>query len=293
MAAGGRLLPLEGSARLRSASPPRDGAVEVTDDRRTVTLPVREAVPLLARATARSDLSPSARVLADATVLGLRLVAAGRVRPAAGPAGPHWAVADLAAEEEAAVAGIVGTATEAGLDEAETRTTVRGLLDAVADVLPRAAPTAPDARDAPAFAAALGRRLDAARRPDAAGARAQLVSLSLRVEADEDELVAGSVRLVLQVHDEQDPLHLVDAAVLWTGAPEEHGFGDRARIARHHRAACRCRRVAGARPTPRPRRARPDHPRHRRAGQPARRRASRRCGAGRSTCSGRAVSGGT
>ena len=155
MAAGGRLLPLEGSARLRPGSPPRDGAVEVTDDRRTVTLPVREAVPLLARASARADLSPSARVLADATVLGLRLVAAGRVRPAAGPAGPHWAVADLAAEEEAAVAAIIGTAAEAGLDEAEARTTVRGLLDAVADVLPRAAPSAPVAPDGPAFAAAL------------------------------------------------------------------------------------------------------------------------------------------
>ena len=53
----------------------------------------------------------------------------------------------------------------------------------------------------------------------------------MRVEADEEELVAGSVRLVLQVHDEQDPLHLCDAAVLWTesGPAASHGFGDRAR----------------------------------------------------------------
>ncbi len=54
--------------------------------------------------------------------------------------------------------------------------------------------------------------------------------ISLRVEADEEELVAGSVRLVLQVHDEQNPLHLCDAAVLWTARRAgEHGFGDRAR----------------------------------------------------------------
>ena len=46
--------------------------------------------------------------------------------------------------------------------------------------------------------------------------RTQLVTLSLRVEADEDELVAGSVRVVLQVHDEQNPLHVADAALLWT-----------------------------------------------------------------------------
>ena len=230
MAAVGRLLPLDGRARLRPGIPPRDGSVEVADDRRTMTLPVREAVPLLARATSRTDLSPSARLLADATVLGLRLVAAGRVRPASGPGGPHWAVADLEADEEAAVATIVGVATGAGLDEADATTTVRGLLDAVADVLPRAAPTPTAAADGPAFATALGRRLDASRRPDSDGARPQLVALSLRVEADEDELVAGSVRLVLQVHDEQDPLHLVDAAVLWTGSADEHGFGDRARV---------------------------------------------------------------
>ncbi|MCY7396094.1 MAG: DEAD/DEAH box helicase, partial [Nocardioides sp.] len=59
----------------------------------------------------------------------------------------------------------------------------------------------------------------------------QLVRVSLRVEADEEELVAGAVRLVLQVHDEQDPLHLCDAALLWTetGPAASHGFGERAR----------------------------------------------------------------
>ena len=94
----------------------------------------------------------------------------------------------------------------------------------------------PDARVAPggvrrrpaSFHERLARRLEP--RPDA-GDLPQLVRISLRVEADEEELVAGSVRLVLQVHDEQDPLHLCDAAVLWTesGAGASHGFGDRAR----------------------------------------------------------------
>ena len=43
----------------------------------------------------------------------------------------------------------------------------------------------------------------------------ELVRVSLRVEADEEELVGGSVRVVLQVHDERDPLHVCDAALLW------------------------------------------------------------------------------
>ena len=105
------------------------------------------------------------------------------------------------------------------------------MLDAIADAMPRAAPTPAARRRTPSsgsFHERLARRLEP--RPDAADLP-QLVRISLRVEADEEELVAGSVRLVLQVHDEQDPLHLCDAAVLWTesGAGASHGFGDRAR----------------------------------------------------------------
>ncbi len=57
----------------------------------------------------------------------------------------------------------------------------------------------------------------------------ELVRVSLRVEADEEELVGGSVRVVLQVHDERDPLHVCDAGLLWT-EDESHGFGPRARV---------------------------------------------------------------
>jgi hypothetical protein len=65
----------------------------------------------------------------------------------------------------------------------------------------------------------------------------QLVRLSLRVEADEEELVAGSIRIVLQAHDELDPLHVCDAALLYADSPTSpeppgsggHGFGSRAR----------------------------------------------------------------
>ncbi len=61
--------------------------------------------------------------------------------------------------------------------------------------------------------------------------RPHLVSLSLRIEADEQELIDGSCRLVLQVHDERNAAHVADAALLWTesGPDASHGFGDRAR----------------------------------------------------------------
>ena len=103
------------------------------------------------------------------------------------------------------------------------------MLDAVADAMPRAAPTASGVRRSRGRTSSerLSERLR--RYTEPRPELPQLVRISLRVEADEEELVAGSVRLVLQVHDEQNPLHLCDAAVLWTADEQEHGFGDRAR----------------------------------------------------------------
>jgi superfamily II DNA or RNA helicase len=213
-------VPVTGTALLRVGDPPREGVVEFSDERRTVALPIRAALPVLTKAHVRDDLHPSVRLLTGSALLGLRLVAAGRIEPA----DSHWRVGAMSAEDEDRVRSLVG-------DGDDDEVTVRAMLDAIADAMPRAAP-APGARRRPAaptsFHERLARRLQP--RPDA-GDLPQLVRISLRVEADEEELVAGSVRLVLQVHDEQDPLHLSDAAVLWTESGEEatHGFGDRAR----------------------------------------------------------------
>ena len=217
-------VPVTGTALLRVGDPPREGVVEFTDERRTVALPIRAALPILTKAHVRDDLHPSVRLLTSAALLGLRLVAAGRLEPAVAARVPHWRAGPLAREDEDRVRSLVGE----GVDD---EVTVRAMLDAVADAMPRVAPTTA-ARRPPAppesFHERLARRL--APRPDV-GDLPQLVRISLRVEADEEELVAGSVRLVLQVHDEQDPLHLCDAAVLWTesGPAASHGFGDRAR----------------------------------------------------------------
>ena len=43
-------VPVTGPARVRAADPPRDSSVEFSDGATTVSLPVREALPVLARA---------------------------------------------------------------------------------------------------------------------------------------------------------------------------------------------------------------------------------------------------
>jgi superfamily II DNA or RNA helicase len=218
-------VPVTGPATFRAGEPPREGVVEFTDDRRTVSLPIRAALPVLTRSRSRDDLHPSVGLLAGAALLAMRFVAAGKFAPAPGTSTPSWRVAGLDADDEDRIA-LLARSTPA--DEQ----VVRDLLDAVADAMPRAAPTAVDPpvrRPArPTFEQRLQERLSRHQRLDA-GELPQLVTVSLRVEADEEELVAGAVRLVPQVHDEQNPLHLCDAALLWLGNPAEHGFGERAR----------------------------------------------------------------
>jgi superfamily II DNA or RNA helicase len=220
-------VPVTGTATFRAARPPRDGVVEFTDERRTVALPIRAALPVLTKAHSRDDLHPSVGLLSGAALLGLRLVAAGQIEPAG--AEPSWRMGPLAADDEDRVLRLAAARAHEGLTADAAEDVVRSMLDAVADAMPRAAPTGQHRPvvDRPRFEQRLRERLSryAEPRPDLP----QLVRISLRVEADEDELVAGSVRLVLQVHDEQNPLHLCDAAVLWTADEREHGFGDRAR----------------------------------------------------------------
>ena len=221
-------VPVTGTATFRAAQPPRDGVVEFTDERRTVALPIRAALPVLTKAHSRDDLHPSVGLLSGAALLGLRLVAAGQIEPAGSE--PSWRMGPLAADDEDRVLRLAAARAHDGLAADEAEDVVRAVLDAVADAMPRAAPTA---QRRPAVARPRRSSSGCANGSGATPSRApelpQLVRISLRVEADEEELVAGAVRLVLQVHDEQNPLHLCDAAVLWTDDDREHGFGDRAR----------------------------------------------------------------
>ncbi|MCD4532950.1 DEAD/DEAH box helicase [Nocardioides sp. cx-169] len=236
-------VPVTGPATFRPADPPREGVVEFSDERRTVALPIRAALPVLTKAHARDDLHPSVGLLSGAVLLGMRLVAAGRFEPS--DTGRSWRAGPLDADDADRVAMLARSRSYDGLvDDAEAL--VRQVLDAVSDAMPRAAPLA-TARRARTPSSSTGTTTDRAAggsefesRLQARLARhrrtadldlPQLVTISLRVEADEEELVAGAVRLVLQVHDEQNPLHLCDAAALFTehGPDASHGFGERAR----------------------------------------------------------------
>ena len=215
-------VPVTGPAVFTAAATPRDSVVEFTDGRHTVTLPIRGALPVLTRAPARDEAHPSVRLIAGAALLGMRLVAAGSFEPGEG----RWRPAPSAADDDQArrLAG----------DDAEAVRLVHDVVAAVVDALPRSAPS--PTRMARSSRTPFHERLERRLRLHDPGARreeerdlAQLVRLSLRIEADEEELVAGSVRVVPQAHDEQDPMRVCDAALLWTGEGVDHGFGERAR----------------------------------------------------------------
>ncbi len=215
-------VPVSGPATFRAGESPRDGVVEFTGGGRTVAMPIRGALPVLSRAPARDEAHPSVRLIAGAALLGLRIVAAGGFEPS----GTSWRPAPGADDAER-IRRLAG-------DDEVARRLVDDVVAAVVDAVPRSAPAPdrpsralPEAGEAarPSFRERLARRLQQ-HDPESL---AQLVRLSLRVEADEEELRAGAVRVVPQVHDEQDPMRVADAALLWTGEALDLGFGERAR----------------------------------------------------------------
>ncbi len=225
-------IPVSGPARFLPAERPKDSSIEFNDDRRSIVLPLRGALPVLAKARDNNDAHPSVQLLAGTALLGLQLVAAGKFAP--DETGTKWQVAGLEAKDEQRILDLATARTHQDFDSATAEGYVRAMLEALADLLPRTAPSAgPQKRPAGTpddFSEQLKERLDRIRaRGGAEGPN--LVSLSLRLEADEEELAIGSVRLVLQVHSLDNPAHVTDAALLWTeaGPQASHGFGERAR----------------------------------------------------------------
>jgi superfamily II DNA or RNA helicase len=226
-------VPLTGPATLHAGDAPRDATVEFTDDRRTITLPIRAALPVLAKARTADDAHSSVALLAAASLLGLRFVAAGKFVPGDGA----WRLATLDRDDAERVRRLAESRTYADLSTDAAETVVRRVVDAVVDTMPRTAPSSVGHRPAATpprprpHDEVFARRLQdlVSRHRGERSGLPHLVTLSLRVEADEEELVGGACRLVLQVHDERDPLHVRDAASVWEDAPSVHGFGDRAR----------------------------------------------------------------
>ncbi|MEU8619000.1 DEAD/DEAH box helicase [Streptomyces sp. NPDC048623] len=223
-------------------------------------LPVREALPVLARARFAADASPSAAFWGAASLFSLDLVARGLLLPGL-TAGDldAWRVGPLGAEEVAALRDLAASmppsahavplpahGPDAELLLPEPEELLRAFADAVADVLPRT-PAAPLLAGGPAFAA------DERHAPvplpeqcawvaDVAAGHDAGVQLSLRVElvtsgAPDTADAAPSFRVVLQMHAVADPALVADAADVWAGtAPTGVGgaggaaFGPRARM---------------------------------------------------------------
>lgn len=222
-------VPVSGPARLLRAAPPRTSEVEFTaggarGEGRVVRLPINAALPVLTRAHRRDDVHPSVALLGQGALLALRYVADGRVEPAGAEA---WRVGPLDADEHERIRLLAAARTYDGLDAGAAEELVRFLIDAVADTMPRGAPSAV-------------RRPVTRRRRVATGEapRVHQVAITLRVEADDEDLLEGRVRIVPQVHDAGDHTVVTDAALLWVG--EAPAFSGQARID----AATRLRRAA-------------------------------------------------
>ncbi len=219
-------VPLQGPASFTGTHPPRESEVEFSGaglggTARVIRLPMRGAIPVLTRAMRADDAHPSVGLLGGATMLALRLVAAGRIQLA--ETGDAWRVGPLLPEDEDGVRRLALARSHDGADAEQAETVIRELIDAVADSMTRTPYRAP-ARAPDVFHS----RDDRRRVQDEERDLPHEVGLSLRVEAPEEQLAEGLLTLVLQVHDRADTGHVADAAALWLHA--DHGFSRKARL---------------------------------------------------------------
>ncbi|MEV5171125.1 DEAD/DEAH box helicase [Streptomyces flaveolus] len=238
----------EGSpADLDLILPSADGGVERVP-LPVLLLPVRTALPVLARARALPREHRAAAFWRTAYELALGFLARGLLLPGLS-AGDHdaWRVGPLSARD----AELVRELAAAMPPEAhavpltadgppllpEPERLLRAFLDAIADVLPRS-PAAPLVTGGPAYTALEPQHLPVLRAwaDDIAVGHDAGVRLSLRVEASGlDDAVSQAdapvrFRAVLQVHGQSGPADVMDAAGLWAGAATGRAaFAPRAR----------------------------------------------------------------
>ncbi len=292
-------VPVTGPATFRPADPPRDGTIEFTAERRSVTLPIRAALPVLSRARTEPDVHPSVALLGGAALLAGRFVAAGKLAPAVADGRPSWRIDGLDERDRDSVTQLARARAYDDLDPVAAT----ALVDARARCRRRCAaaggaggdhatprPVGLDtsstseepcrlrrAGTPPGGGACRAERADGAMLPE-------LVRISLRVEADEEELVArlGARRAPGPRRARPAPRPGRRAALVGRRVPRLRTAGP---SAREHRAPGGRGGVAGARPAAGPVGARPAHPRRRRDRQPARARRRRSATHG-STCTG-------
>ncbi|WP_091126599.1 DEAD/DEAH box helicase [Nocardioides terrae] len=225
-------VPLTGPAVLTVAARPRDGSITFRDERRTLALPIVSAVPVLTKALAREATHPSVGLLAASAHFALRLVAAGKFEQTS----QGWAPVVLG-DDVQRLRLLAESRAYDGVDTESAESLVWSMVAAVVDAMPAGSMQGAARRAAASVAPRpthkigdrlrerLERHLTHDDRPDVP----DQVSISLRVEADEETLTEGVLRVVLQVHDQDNPLHLADAGALWRDDPRQHDFGPRTR----------------------------------------------------------------
>src|SRR3954454_7903097 len=98
-------------------------------------MPMRGAIPVLTRAIRVDDAHPSVGLLSGATLLAMKLVAAGRVRLS--ETGDSWRVGPLQRDDEDRLRALATARAHADTDVDEAEDVIRQLLDAVADTMTR------------------------------------------------------------------------------------------------------------------------------------------------------------
>ncbi|MET1061310.1 MAG: ATP-dependent helicase, partial [Aeromicrobium sp.] len=191
-------VPLQGRATWVPQHPPRDSEVEFSGPARTIRMPMRGAIPVLTRAMRVEDAHPSVGLLSGATLLAMKLVAAGRVRLS--ETGDSWRVGPLQPDDEDRLRALATARATADTDVDEAEDVIRQLLDAVADTMTRP----PAAHDTGTFTRR--RPLTTTSDPEDPDLPDQ-VRLALRVEAPGEVLEGGGVVVVLQAHDVDDDTH--------------------------------------------------------------------------------------
>lgn len=212
-----------------------------------VLLPVRTALPVLARARALAHAHRAAAFWGASTVLALHLVARGLLLPGLSP-GDHdaWRVGPLGPEDTERIRGLAaamppeahavptGDAEPPRLPHPERL--LRAFLDAVADTLPRS-PAAALVTGGPLYAAQRPQRLPELRpwASEVAAGHDTGLRISLRIEVSgllhetPDESVPR-FRAVPQVHSLTDPVLVADAAQVWAGSGAATTLGPHARV---------------------------------------------------------------
>jgi superfamily II DNA or RNA helicase len=199
--------------------------IEFSGPARTIRMPMRGAIPVLTRAIRVEDAHPSVGLLSGATLMAMKLVAAGRIRLS--ESGDSWRVGPLQPEDDDRLHALATARAHGETTVEDAEDLIRQLLDAVVDTVTRPPATAPVTGGFdPLHQRDRGPRrlLGTDEDPDLP----EDVRVTLRVEAPSEVLEGGGVVVVLQAHEADNDSHVVDADQLWFG--EGHGFSRRARV---------------------------------------------------------------